>query len=268
MADPAGSLITLLTDFGSVDPYVAEMKAVILGICPHAGIVDVTHGVDKYDVGMGAFLLAEAAPFFPDGTVHVGVVDPGVGGTRRPVVIETRRAIFVGPDNGLLVPAAESSGLLEVHEITNRSMMLPEISSTFHGRDIFAPTAAHLACGEHPEDCGSKITDYVRSPYRKSTVEGRTAVCEVLHVDGFGNIVTNLTRSHLNRLHLTEGSKVTLTIRGRRLKMRITGTFADLREEEIGLILGSHGFLEIVCREANAGKRLRIKRGTIVRVSG
>jgi S-adenosylmethionine hydrolase len=266
--DSAGPLITLLTDFGLVDPYVAEMKGAILTVCPEARIVDVTHGVDKYDVGMGAFLLAEAASFFPEGTVHVGVVDPGVGSSRRPMVVKARRGLFVGPDNGLLIPAAQTSGIVTVHEITNRFMMLPDVSSTFHGRDIFAPTAAHLACGHLPEECGPKVTDYVKSPYGESVVEGKWAVCRVLHVDGFGNIVTNLTRADLNKLHLTENRKIILTLNGRRLTTKITGTFSDLRKGEIGLILGSHGFYEIVCREASAGKRLRIKRGTVVRVSG
>jgi hypothetical protein len=244
------------------------MKAVILSICPHARVVDVTHGVDKYDVGMGAFLLAEAASFFPEGTVHVGVVDPGVGSSRRPIVIKARRSIFVGPDNGLLIPAAQSNGLLRVYEITNRSMMLPEVSSTFHGRDIFAPAAAHLASGHLPEECGSEVTDYLRSPYGESAVDGKNLVCRVLHVDGFGNIVINLTRSRLNQLHIAEDHKMTLAIKGRRFTTKIAGTFSDLRKGEIGLIFGSHGFLEIVSREANAGKRLRIKRGTVVRVSG
>ena len=265
--DPAGPLITLLTDFGSVDPYVAEMKAIILSICPDARIVDVSHGVERYDVGMGAFLLAEAAPYFPKGAIHVGVVDPGVGSSRRPIVIKARRDMFVGPDNGLLIPAAQSSGLLGVHEITNRSMMLREVSSTFHGRDVFAPTAAHLACGHLPEECGPEITDYAKSPYGESSVEGKKAVCKVLHVDGFGNIVTNLTRPHLNQLHIAENHKITLAIKGRRLTTRVTRTFSDLQKGEFGLILGSHGFFEIVCREASAGKRLRIKRGTVVRVS-
>lgn len=261
-------LISLLTDFGSVDPYVAEMKAIILSICPHARIVDVTHGVDKYDIEMGAFLLAEATPYFPDGTIHLAVVDPGVGSSRRLIVIKTRKAMFVGPDNGLLIPAAQSRGLLGVYEITNRSMMLRDVSSTFHGRDVLAPTAAHLACGHLPEECGPEITDYEKFPQGESVVEGKTAVCKILHIDGFGNIVTNLTRPHFNQLHIAQNNKITLTIRGKRLTARLTRTFSDLHKREIGLISGSHGFLEIVCREASAAKRLRIKRGMIVHVSG
>lgn len=139
------AIISLLTDFGLLDPFVGEMKAVILSICPDARIIDITHQVQKFDVRLGSFLLAGAAPYFPAGTVHVGVVDPGVGSSRRAIVVETARAVYVGPDNGLLVPAAQREGILHVYELTNRSLMREEVSATFHGRDVFAPAAAHLA---------------------------------------------------------------------------------------------------------------------------
>jgi len=140
-------IITLTSDFGLKDSYGAEMKAAILGIRPDAVIVDVTHLVDKFNVRSGAFALASAAPHFPDGTVHVAVVDPTVGTQRRPIAIETKRGFFVGPDNGLLVLAAEAQSIMRIHEIDSRRFMLPHVSSTFHGRDIFAPAAAHLANG-------------------------------------------------------------------------------------------------------------------------
>ena len=167
----AQSLVSLLTDFGLVDPFVAEMKVVILSICPQVRIVDVSHGVAEFDIRMGAFLLAEAARSFPSGTVHVAVVDPGVGSSRRGIVVKTKRGTYVGPDNGLLIPSANMDGIVGVFEISNRSMMGREVSSTFHGRDVFAPVAAHIACGHLPEECGPSISDYTPSPFRDPVLE-------------------------------------------------------------------------------------------------
>jgi hypothetical protein len=256
----------LLTDFGLVDPFVAEMKAVILSICPHARIIDVSHEVDRFSVGMGAFLLAEAAPSFPECSVHVAVVDPGVGGSRRAIVIKTRRSIYVGPDNGLLIPAAQSDGLLAVFEITNRSMMRRDISPTFHGRDIFAPAAAHLACGQSPEACGPEIADYTKSPYREPIMKGKTVSCEILHVDRFGNIATNLQQKMLSRYDFDLGERIVLSVGSRKFSARLVRTFSDLREGEVGALFGSHGFLEIVSREKSASEKLRVTRGIVVRM--
>jgi S-adenosylmethionine hydrolase len=264
----ARPLVSLLTDFGLDDPFVAEMKAVILTICPRARIVDITHGVDEFDIKTGAFLLAEAAPSFPEGTIHVAVVDPGVGSTRRPIVVKTKRSTYVGPDNGLLIPSATSEGIVGVFEISNKSMMRQELSATFHGRDIFAPTAAHIACGYRPEECGPRIRDYVPSPFHDPVMENNKIACEILHVDRFGNLATNLTRAHIKNLHVRLGHEVTLSIQRRRIHGRIVRTFSDLHKNEVGLMLGSHGFVEIVCGESNAAKHLRIRRGSVVRVSG
>ena len=261
-------LVSLLTDFGLVDPFVAEMKAVILSICPEAGLVDVSHGVAEFDVRMGAFLLAEAAASFPAGTVHLAVVDPGVGSRRRPIVVKTKKGTYVGPDNGLLIPSATMEGIVGIFEISNPAMTRREVSSTFHGRDVFAPAAAHIACGHRPEDCGPSIRDYVPSPFPDPVVDDETVTCEVLHADRFGNLATNLTHAHLKHLHAKVGHEITLSTGRRRIHARIVKTFSDLHENQVGLILGSHGFLEVVCRESNAAKRLRIRRGNVLRVSG
>jgi S-adenosylmethionine hydrolase len=263
----AQPLVSLLSDFGLVDPFVAEMKAVILAICPRARIVDVSHGVDEFDIRMGAFLLAEAAQSFPAGTVHVAVVDPGVGSKRRGIVVETEHGTYVGPDNGLLIPAAMLERIVGVFEISNPSIMAREVSSTFHGRDVFAPTAAHIACGRRPEECGPRISNYVPSPFHDPVMENKKVTCEILHVDRFGNLATNLTRAHLKDLHVKLGQEVTLSIQRRRIHGRIVRTFSDLHKNEVGLMLGSHGFIEIVCGESNAAKHLRIRRGRVVRVS-
>jgi S-adenosylmethionine hydrolase len=265
---PVAPLISLLTDFGLMDPFVAEMKAVILSICPSARIIDISHGVEKFNIRMGAFLLASAAPAFPTGTVHIAVVDPGVGSVRRPIVVETERSLYVGPDNGLLVPAAQSERMVHVYEVTNRSMFRNEISATFHGRDIFAPVAAHLACGSPSIECGAEITDYVMPPYAQSRFDGMTVLCEVFHIDGFGNIITNLRSTQLSEFNLKAGEKLEMSLGKKQLPVRYVNTYSDLRKNEFGLLVGSHGFLEIACREKSAAKRVRARMGMAVRFSG
>ena len=152
-------MITLTSDFGLKDPYVAEMKGVILTINPNATIVDITHGVEKFNIRMGAFMLASAAPYFPKGTVHLAVVDPGVGTERRAILVQTKQGFFVGPDNGVLMLAAQNQGIEHTYELTNPKFMLPQVSSTFHGRDIFAPAAAYLDISVKPSEFGPEIND-------------------------------------------------------------------------------------------------------------
>lgn len=193
-------IVSLLSDFGLRDAYVAEMKAVILTICPQAQIVDVSHQVAKFDVRMGAFVLASTVTYFPKGTVHIAVVDPGVGTERRPIVVKTKRSLFVGPDNGLLVLAAEREGIKHVYAINDVDFMLERVSGTFHGRDVFAPVAARLAMGCSPAEVGPEISDYVVPEYAKPAVKGRTLTGQVLHVDDFGNVITNISARDLNRI--------------------------------------------------------------------
>jgi S-adenosyl-L-methionine hydrolase (adenosine-forming) len=260
-------LISLLTDFGLLDPFVGEMKAVILSICPETRIVDITHHVQKFDVRLGSFLLAGAASYFPSGTIHVGVVDPGVGSSRRAIVVQSRRAVYVGPDNGLLVPAAQRESILHVYELTNRSFMRNEISAAFHGRDVFAPAAAHLACGKVPQECGPEISDYIRPFYSQPAFDGKAITCEVFHIDSFGNIVTNVS-DHIERLRLKFGDKVSLTIKKKQVPARFVQTYSDLKRKEFGILFGSHGFLEIACREASAADRVHARIGSVVHVGG
>jgi S-adenosylmethionine hydrolase len=259
-------IVSLVTDFGLADTFVAEMKAVVLSICPEARIVDITHQVDKFDVRMGSFLLASAAPRFPAGTVHVAVVDPGVGSERRPILVEGQRSLFVGPDNGLLIPAAQSEGILRVYELTNRALMRSMISSTFHGRDIFAPVAAHMVCGTAPKDCGPEISDYVKIDLPEPKIGTGRIVAEVIHVDGFGNIVTNLRSKHMKELNVVFGKRISVMIRRRRISARYVRTYSDLRGGELGVLVGSHGFIEVACREENAAKKLRARSGVVVHV--
>jgi len=259
-------ILSLLTDFGLTDPFVAEMKASVLSICPEVRIIDITHQVEKFNVGMGSFLLACAAPNFPAGTVHVAVVDPGVGSERRPILVEGRRSFFVGPDNGLLIPAARSDGILHVYELTNRALMSPRVSATFHGRDIFAPVAAHVACGTAPKDCGRQISDYVKAAFSEPTIETGRVIAEVIHVDSFGNIVTNLKREHIKNVAF--GERIALSVGHHKISARYIGSYSDLRGRELGFLVGSHGYVEIACREGNAAKRVGARSGVGVRVVG
>jgi S-adenosylmethionine hydrolase len=250
-----------------MDPYVAEIKAVMLSICPHARIVDISHLVEKFNIRIGAFLLASACPAFPAGTVHVAVVDPGVGGERRPIVIETSRSVFVGPDNGLLIPAALSESILGVYKVTNRSLMRVDVSSTFHGRDIFAPVAGHIASGLKPEECGVPISNYVTPSYSIPRVSHGKAICEVFHVDGFGNVITNLRSNHVSTLSWATGKNLRIELGKKRTVARYVGTYSELERNETGVLVGSHDFVEIASREGSAAKRLGAKTGMAVQIS-
>jgi S-adenosyl-L-methionine hydrolase (adenosine-forming) len=185
-------MITLTSDFGLRDPYVAEMKGVMLTTNPKAIIVDISHDVEKFNVRMGAFILASAAPFFPKGTIHLVVVDPGVGTQRRAILVQTKMAYFIGPDNGVLMLAALGQGVEHIYELLNRNLMLPKISNTFHGRDIFATAGANLDKGVKASDFGQEISNPVTPNFVavEQIKEGLRG--EVLHIDGFGNIITNI----------------------------------------------------------------------------
>jgi S-adenosylmethionine hydrolase len=251
--------ITLTTDFGHKDSYVAEMKAVILSISRGATIVDVSHEIEKFNTRMGAYVLACAAPYFPKGTIHVAVVDPGVGTARRALIAQTDRGFFVGPDNGVLGLALRSQKMKCVREITNWKLMMPRVSNTFHGRDIFAPVAAHLANGVPPSEFGPEIHDFVM-PDIVSPVSRRGGVVgEVLHIDGFGNMVTNFSETDLEKLR----NKPFVTVRfGKaRLSLRVCRTYAEAKPHELLAIAGSHGFLEFSVNLGSASQRLKAKVG-------
>ena len=258
-------IVSLTTDFGLRDPYVAEMKAAILGICPDATIVDVTHGVDKFNVRAGAFMLASAAPYFPTGSVHVAVVDPCVGTPRRPIIIETEKAFFVGPDNGLLILATESAGLKQMRHIESRRLMLPHVSSTFHGRDIFAPAAAHLANGVSLEEFGSQITEVVKPEFTKVTCTKDALVGEVLHVDDFGNIITNIQAKDIS---LFRENVIQVKVASHApYQMKLTMTYADAKLQEPLAIIGSHNYLEIALNQGNAAAKFGAKVGDKITLS-
>ena len=252
-------IVTLTTDFGTRDSYVAAMKGVILGIAREARLVDVSHEVAAHDVTEGALALEAAAPFFPAGTVHLAVVDPGVGTERRGLALVTAAARFVGPDNGLFTPFLGGRDW-RAFELTAPDYRLRAVSRTFHGRDVFAPAAAHLALGLAPERLGPAVDDPVRLHW--STVrEAHGAVAgTVLHVDRFGNLVTSIRAEAFESF-----GAISVRIAGRALPF--VGTYGELMPAQAGALVGGSGRLEIAVREGSAAARLRARRGTPVVVS-
>jgi hypothetical protein len=241
----------LRTDFGLRDPYVAEMKAVILGISSNATIVDVSHQVEKFNVRMGAYVLASAVPYFPRGTVHVAVVDPGVGTKRQPIIVQTKNGCFVGPDNGVLALAVKNvGGQARIHSITNSEFTLPRVSSTFHGRDIFAPAAARLANGRSPPELGPEIhhmmsPEFARIVRRKDALEG-----QVIYIDDFGNIITSFTEKELETVKIK--GKLSVKVGNTELTLKLRRAYGDVEKQQPLAIIGSHDFLEISVNQDSA----------------
>lgn len=251
-------IITLTTDFGAGE-YVGAMKGAILSIDPEATVVDLDHSVRPHDIRHGAYVLYAALPYYPF-AAHVGVVDPGVGTKRRGIVCVAEGAFLVGPDNGLLIPAARRLGLKEVREITNRKLGRPELSDTFHGRDLFGPVAAHLLTGTKVKDVGPVIRDFVDLDFgqpkkRKGGFEG-----VVITHDRFGNVVTNIPRSQAEKAWAF-GDRLQVTLRGYEMEVPFIRTYGLVAPGEFLATLSSSGFFEIARREANAAAQLEVTPG-------
>lgn len=242
-------IVTLTTDFGLADHYVGAMKAAILSIYPAATIVDITHGVEPYQIEQGAFFLAQAYKTFPAGTVHVAVVDPGVGTARQCLTARTGDYHFVAPDNGLLSHVAWDAPM-KVHAVEFEQVVGAPMSRTFHGRDIFAPLGARIAMGEDPSSWGSLVEDYVllRSLEPERRTSGRWRG-RVLNVDRFGNLVTSLRPALAAAL---EGGFVLRV--GEAEIRRLAETYDEIEDEEPFLIAGSAGFLEVSVRQGSAAE--------------
>jgi S-adenosylmethionine hydrolase len=260
-------IITLLTDYGLKDSYVAEVKGSILSIAPDATIIDISHDIDNYDVEEGAFHLARSVPYFPTGTVHVGVVDPGVGGKRRGIIIQSRGAFFVGPDNGLLAPAAERLGVEHVFEITNRKLLPESVSDVFDGRDVFGPTGALLSQGVPPQEIGPKISGYARISWYEPRVVGNEVEATVIHVDGFGNLVTNVTYEMLEDIDAGDGSTFDVEVSNVKYRLPYVRSFTAVPEGELLLLVAGGGYLEIAVNQGNGQQRLGIVKGEKVRLT-
>jgi S-adenosylmethionine hydrolase len=258
MANRKWPIITLLTDFGLKDPYVASMKGVILSINPHCTLVDITHQINSHDIKEGAFILGQAYSNFPKGTIHLSVVDPGVGSARKPILIVTKNYFFVGPDNGLFTIALRRERVKHAVILTSQKFFLSEISSTFHGRDIFAPVAAYLSMGVKPESFGPSIKSWHEIPYPDPAMKQGRLTGEIVHVDAFGNLISNIDRKSL--LQFSKGRSLVAKI-GKRTIRSLTKGYWEGRKDELMALVGSGGFLEISVREGNAQKALKIKKG-------
>ena len=249
-------LLTLLTDFGSNSNYVSQMKGVALSITD-AKIVDITHDISPYNIREGAFFLRTSVPYFPLGTVHVAVVDPGVGTNRRGIVITTQSQIFVGPDNGLLIPAARYLGNFTVYEIKNQDLLLKNISNTFHGRDIFAPVASHILNGVLFDQIGPIIQDYIDLDFGKYEITSQSAVGRIIYIDGFGNIVTNIVGGKL--LQFLGFNKEIMVIMGeKQIKIPFVQSYNFVKQKNLLGTIGSSNLFEISQNQGNAAKQLKV----------
>jgi S-adenosylmethionine hydrolase len=238
-------VVTLLTDFGTVDGYVGAMKGVIASIAPPVPIVDLTHDIPAQDVRAGAWALRQAARAFPPASIHVGVVDPGVGSARRALLLRAEDRLYLAPDNGLAswVTGAEAA---TVWSLDRPELFCDPVSATFHGRDVFASVAGHLAAGRAPESCGTPVDDWQRLPWPSVEQSGPEVVGQVVHVDRFGNLVTNIEAGMLCG---AAGWQVSLPPRG---IGPLRTTYADVEEGAWVAYVGGAGMVEIAVRNGNA----------------
>lgn len=262
------SVVTLLTDFGERDYFVASMKGVILTINPQARIVDLSHQVAPQQVDEAAYLLGGCYRYFPEGTVHVAVVDPGVGTSRRPLLATSSRYFFVAPDNGLLSYVYQDETSVEVRQIENTRYRLEAEGATFDGRDLFAPAAAWLTRGEAPGSFGRLVCDYVRLPIPEPAWDGKALVGRMVSVDHFGNLISNVTTLHLKEVQgVTRKSTSEVTIRlGGTVIQGLTASYSAGSRDAAGALINSNGQLEIFLKDGSAAEWLKIGRGERIEV--
>ena len=265
MPHPPG-LITLLTDFGDRDYFVASMKAVILTINPHVTIVDLSHHVPPHSVEDAAYLLNSCYRYFPEGTVHVAVVDPGVGNTRRPLIVKSERYFFLAPDNGLLTPILAENREIEVREIENADYRLASSGHTFDGRDLFAPAAAWLARQQPFASFGRLIDDCKTFTISKPQWESKALVGEVVYVDRFGNLISNLTLLHLKEIRgVTKRPNPLIRIAGHTID-GLVGSYQEGDAQVPRALINSNGQLEIFLKEASASAVLQLGKKELVKL--
>ena len=254
-------IITLTTDFGNDDPFDGVMKGVILNICPYANIVDLTHNISPQDIFQANFLLHSCYKYFPQKTIHVCVVDPGVGSLRKPILIESKNYFFIGPDNGLFTSILEKEEIKSVFELTKKKYWLKKVSQTFHGRDIFAPVSAYLAKGIKPHQCGKKIKkeDLVTLPLNKVVKTEFSRKGIVQYIDHFGNLITNIPNNNLPAQ--ISGSFNKINFKG------LVSGFAQASPQRLTAIKGSSDYMELFIFKGNAAKYTHAKIGDKVEVT-
>ncbi len=251
-------IITLLTDFGSQDYFVAAMKGVILSQDPEARIVDITHEIPPQDIHTAAFTLLACYKDFPAGTIHVAVVDPGVGSARNAIVIESGERFFVGPDNGIFSWICEREGKWRAIRLTNPKFFREQVSATFHGRDIFAPVAAALSNHTSLAEFGPEIVEIVQLESLTTTEVNGEIEARIIHIDRFGNCLTNLNRASVDENSFAFGAKLVV---GNHEITSFQRFFAAAKREELFCVFGSAGFLEIAARNISAAETLNAKLG-------
>ena len=243
-------LITLTTDFGYTDPFVGIMKGVICGINPQARIVDLSHGIPAQNIMAAALVLRQSAQYFPRGTIHVAVVDPGVGSARRPLLVELEGSYFIGPDNGVLSLVMEAKRPTRIVHLSNPSYQLRPTSATFHGRDIFAPTAAYLSRGTAPEAFGETTDDFAKLIWPTVLKTETTIRGEIVYIDGFGNLFTNIGADDLKEL---SGHRLRITLRDLSI-LGLAANYAAVEPDKYVALINSWGLLEIAICKGSAQK--------------
>jgi len=261
------NLITLTTDFGLKDPFVGMMKGVIYSINGTAQIVDISHGITSQDILEAAFVISASYRFFPERTIHLVIVDPGVGGRRRPILVKASGHYFMGPDNGVFSWVIDADPAGRVIEVTAEEYFLKNVSATFHGRDIFAPAAAWLSTGVAPDSFGREIHDYIRLDVPKITEGANDISGRVLYIDRFGNMITNISAGVLNHLMPPGISASNISVRvGGVDIVGLKRYYAEAAAGEPGSIISSFDLLEIYVYMGNASKTLNVRKGDIVEV--
>ncbi len=257
------AIISLITDFGGEGEYVGAMKGVILKSNPDVQIIDITHRISPQNILQAAFVLMNTYPYFPSGTVHLVVVDPGVGTKRRPMVLKKKGHLFVGPDNGVFSFVLGAPGKAEAVEITAERYFLSPVSSTFHGRDLFAPAAAHLAAGKGLKEFGPGFEDFVTVGWPQPERKRKSLRGKVLWADGFGNLITNICRKESGSLL----EKRPILIKGRGWTIqRLSRTYGEAGPGEPTALFGSSGLLEIAVNGESAQERLGIRAGGMIEI--
>jgi S-adenosylmethionine hydrolase len=254
--------ITLTTDFGTQDWFVGTMKGVILGIAPHAAVTDITHEIPAGDIRAGAFALAASFRYFPKGTVHVVVVDPGVGSARHAIAVQTADYFFVGPDNGILSWALRHEKIKSIRRLTNAEFFLKQVSRTFHGRDIFAPVAAHLSRGVPMQKLGPPAKEFVRLRWPEPQIQRDAIEGEVVYVDHFGNAIANIDANSL-RIFCGRPCEV---FSGRKRLCAVGEFYQSVLVGQAVAVPGSNGFLEIAVNGGLAARKLDLCVGTALTV--
>ena len=256
-------IITLITDFGEASGYVGVMKGVILSINPDCRIIDITHHIPPHDREEAAFVLKTAHPFFPQDTIHLVVVDPGVGSTRKPIIVESSQSWFVGPDNGVFSFIFLEDQQTRVWEITNDRYFLSPVSPTFHGRDIFAPIAAYLSSGVSIHELGKGLKDFVQLKGLEPEVHQDMLKGRIVFIDHFGNLVSNISRKLFTSVVGKNPFQITV---GNRVLRRIYPTYSDAEDGEVLALFGSSRQLEISVRNGNCQEILNASKGIQVSV--